>query len=65
MYGFRKALDKFMELSTNVCGKCWSGGSLPGCCEFLVAGSSASPSGITPHVSSALSLRIVIDFSHT
>lgn len=36
-----------------------------GCHELLIAGSWASPSGITPHVSCALSLRIAVDFSHT
>lgn len=65
MYGFKKALDKFVELTTNGYGKCKSGGSLPGCRELLIAGSSASPSGVTPHVSCALSLEIAVDFSHT
>lgn len=65
IYGFKKAVDKFMELSTNGYGKCRPGGSFAGYHESRIAGSSACPSGSTPHVSHALSLRIAVDFSHT
>lgn len=65
MYGFKKALNKFMKLSSNDYGKCRSGGILPGCQESLIAGSSASPTAVTPHFSWALSLRIAVDVSHT